>query len=240
MNLSKKPFSDISIPDSDIGQAIDFFAPKITERRLNRLKIILNNRSNFIVPVMEDLYQEQNAGAIVRTAECCGFQEVGIVERLNRYKMAPGIAKGAQKWVDKTFFDARYDDPMQLALQHYRDRGYALVGACPHSEGFTAETLPLNKPLAIFFGAEKMGLHSDLKSNMDNFVSIPMRGFTESYNVSVSAAIILQTLRQRLEELQTPYLLDEPYKQSLLLKWIIQSIPKGKEQLVRWQLEMTQ
>lgn len=239
MNLPKKPFSEFSIPDERVEEAIDFFAPKITERRLNRLTNILDDRSNYVIPVMEDLYQEQNAGAIVRTAECCGFQEVGIIERLNRYKMAPGIAKGAQKWVDKTFFDTRYDEPMKLALEHYKERGYTLVGACPHSDGYTAETLPLNKPMAIFFGAEKMGLHPDLHKSMDTFVSIPMRGFTESYNVSVSAAIILQTLRQRLEEMEIPYLLDDHYKRSLLVKWIIQSIPKGKEFLKRWENEIT-
>lgn len=235
MNLSKKPFSEFSIPDDLVADAIDFFAPKITENRLNRLVRTLDMRSNYVIPVMEDLYQEQNAGAIVRTAECCGFQEVGIIERLNRYKMAPGIAKGAQKWVDKTFFDTRYDDPMKLALEHYKDRGYTLVGACPHSSGHTVETLPLDQPLAIYFGAEKMGLHPDLHKSMDTFVSIPMRGFTESYNVSVSAAIILQTLRQRLEGMDLPYLLDENHKRSLLIKWIIQSIPKGSEQLKQWQ-----
>jgi tRNA (guanosine-2'-O-)-methyltransferase len=229
MNLRKKRFSEISIDD-----ALTHFSQRITPERLQRLTDVLSMRSNYVVPVMEDLFQEQNAGAIVRTAECCGFQEVGIIERNNIYKLASGIAKGAQKWVDVSVYDAQHNAPMIDVVQAYKNRSFRLVGACPHSKGYTAETLPLNQPIALFFGAEKKGLHDDLRNQMDDFVAIPMRGFTESYNVSVSAAIILQTIRQRLEVSKIPFLLSEEERKILLLEWVIRSIPKGEEVFSHW------
>lgn len=229
MNLRKKRFSDISIDD-----ALAYFMPRISERRLQRLTETLQLRSRYVVPVMEDMFQEQNAGAVVRTAECCGFQEVGIIERNNAYKMASGIAKGAQKWVDTSIFDARFDAPLNSVVDHYRAAGYRLVGACPHSDGHQPETLPIDKPLAVFFGAEKMGLHPQLREQMDAFVAIPMRGFTESYNVSVSAAIVLQQIRQRLEDSGQPFLLNDEERKHVLLEWIIHSIPRGAESFAFW------
>ncbi len=229
MNLRKKRFSEISIDD-----ALLHFSQRITPERLQRLKDVLSLRSNYVVPVMEDLYQEQNAGAIVRTAECCGFQEVAIIERLNSYKLASGIAKGAQKWIDVSVYDAQFDTPMEQVVQAFKNKSFRLVGACPHSNGYVAETLPLDRPIALFFGAEKKGLHEDIRSQMEDFVAIPMRGFTESYNVSVSAAIILQTIRQRLEASDVSFLLPESDRKELLLEWIIRSIPRGEDVFSHW------
>ena len=229
MRLRKKLFDQIPVND-----AIDYFSSEISQQRLEKLKAVLKNRSRFIIPVMEDLYQEQNAGAIIRSADCCGFQEVGIIELNNTYTLAPGIAKGAQKWVDTRIFDAENSNPMMEAVNYYRENGYLLVGACPHEDDFSSQTLPIDKPIALFFGAEKMGLHDDLRNQMDSFVSIPMRGFTESYNVSVSAAILLQSLRQRLEVSSIDFQMPHLEKQSVLLEWIIRSMPKGPERLNRW------
>ena len=230
MTRRKNLFNEIPVEE-----ALANFIGRITPERLRRLESVLEKRSRFVVPVMEDLFQEQNAGAIIRTAECCGFQEVGVIELNNAYKLAPGIAKGAQKWVDARIFDSSLPNAIGSSIEFYRKAGYRLVGACPHSSEYRPDNLPLDRPVALFFGAEKMGLHKDIKSEMEDFVAIPMRDFTESYNVSVSAAIILQELRQRLERsVESDYLLPTDEHRALLLQWVIRSMPNGMEQLRIW------
>jgi tRNA (guanosine-2'-O-)-methyltransferase len=230
MTRRKNLFDEIPVEE-----ALENFSGRITPERLRRLESVLEKRSRFVVPVMEDLYQEQNAGAIIRTVECCGFQELGIIELNNKYKLAPGIAKGAQKWVDARIFDSSLPNALGAAIDHYRNKGYRLTGACPHNKGYRPDNLPLDRPVALFFGAEKMGLHPDIRAEMEDYVAIPMRGFTESYNVSVSAAIILQELRQRLERSEGPdYLLPADEHRALLLQWVIRSMPGGMEQLRLW------
>ncbi|MCC5916260.1 MAG: RNA methyltransferase [Cryomorphaceae bacterium] len=230
MTRRKNQFDKIPV---DI--ALSHFLEKISPERRKRLQSVLALRSRYIVPVMEDIFQKQNAGAIIRTADCTGFQEVGIIEINNRYSLAPGIAKGAQKWVDTRIFDQGYADPKMEAIDYYRQKGFRLVGACPHTHQYSPKNLPLDKPVALFFGAEKEGLHPIIKSEMDDFVAIPMRGFTESYNVSVSAAIILQSLRQRLEHIGLEnFQIPAVEQREILLQWVIRSIPKGVEQLDLW------
>jgi tRNA/rRNA methyltransferase len=160
-----------------------------------------------------------NTSAVVRTCEVFGVQQAHIIEERFGKRLDAKIAMGAQKWVD--IF--RYEDT-QSCLQSLRSKGYQIVATSPHKEAFSLETFDISKKSAFFFGTEKDGLSQEVLSTADTFLTIPMVGFTESLNISVSAAIILQQLTSRLRSSQVDWRLSEEEKTDILIAWMKKSI----------------
>jgi tRNA (guanosine-2'-O-)-methyltransferase len=175
-------------------------------------------RTRHLTVVLENVYQEHNASAILRTCDCFGIQELHVIEKNNQYKVQRDIALGAGRWVDMYNFDTG-ESPTTECLQKLKNKGYKIIATSPHTEEETINTLELDQPVALVFGTERQGISEEVKSNADGFVRIPMYGFTESFNVSVSVAITLNTLRQRLEESQIDWKLNFDEQTRLKLKW---------------------
>ena len=176
----------------------------ITESRKERFLDVISRRTNHFTLAMEDVFQMHNTSAVVRTCEVFGVQQAHIIEERFGKRLDAKIAMGAQKWVD--IF--RYEDT-QSCLQSLRSKGYQIVATSPHKEAFSLETFDISKKSAFFFGTEKDGLSQEVLSTADTFLTIPMVGFTESLNISVSAAIILQQLTSRLRSSQVDWRLSE-------------------------------
>jgi tRNA (guanosine-2'-O-)-methyltransferase len=196
----------------------------VTENRLGVFKQVLAQRTRYITVLLEDIYQSQNASAVLRTCDCTGIQDVHIVEDRNPYEINRDVALGSDQWLTLHYYKNR-EDPIYKAVEDLRGRGYRIVATSPHKEGSTPESFDLQKgKAALMFGTELKGLSDRSLELADEYIQIPMAGFTESYNISVSAAIVLYTLRKRLEASSISWGLGKEEKQSLLLNWLRNSV----------------
>jgi tRNA (guanosine-2'-O-)-methyltransferase len=201
----------------------------VTEQRFALFKQILDKRTRHMTVLLEDIYQSQNASAVLRTCECLGIQDVHIVEQRNEYDINPDVALGSNQWLSMHYYNHSQDN-IEDAVNTLRKNGYRIVATSPHTEGNTPEDFDLEKgKAALMFGTELNGLTAEALSMADEYIQIPMVGFTESYNISVSAAVILYTLRIKLEQSGLNWRLPEMEKQELLLQWLRKSIKMAKK-----------
>lgn len=199
---------------------IEHLSGFVTGNRLSIFRHVLERRTRYITVLLEDIYQPQNASAVLRTCDCTGIQDVYIVEERNRYQVNPEVALGSSQWLSFHFYPQTAE-----AVASLKRMGYRIVATSPHLGGPTPDAFDLGKGKAAFlFGTELDGLTEKALGLAGETIRIPMAGFTESYNISVSAAIILYTLRQRLEVSELPWGLGEEEKSELLLEWLRTSV----------------
>lgn len=192
----------------------------ISENKAERFTEVLDHRTRYLTVVLENIYQAQNASAVIRTAECLGVQDVHIIDQFNNYNLNPDVVVGSSKWVDVKKYRRKEQDNTANCFSELKSRGYKVIATSPHEDDFFPETLPLDQPVAIVFGNEKEGISDYTKKNADGFLRIPMHGFTESYNISVSAAISLYTLTQRIRSEIKEWKLSDEEKDVIRYKWM--------------------
>lgn len=203
---------------------ISHLSEYVTENRLALFKRVLSERTRYITVILEDIYQSQNASAVLRTCDCTGIQDIHIVEEHNEYDINRDVALGSDQWLSLNYYNEG-EDNIQRAVAELKSRGYRIVATSPHKEGTTPESFDLRKgKAALMFGTELNGLTDRALKLADEYILIPMTGFTESYNISVSAAIILYTLRKGLEGSSLQWRIGEEEKSELLLNWLRTSI----------------
>lgn len=192
----------------------------ITERRSNLIDQVLNNRTRYLTVVLEDIYQTHNASAVLRTCDCFGIQDVYIIENRNKYRLNPDVTLGSDKWLD-LFRYRKYDNNSLEAINHLKNKGYRIVATMPRSDSRSIDEFDIGRgKAAIFFGTELTGLSDNIIQNADERIFIPMFGFTESFNLSVSAAIILYNLTNRLRRTSIEWHLTFQEKTEQKIKWI--------------------
>lgn len=201
----------------------------ITPERKALFERIANQRTYYLSIAIEDIYQERNASAVVRSAECFGIQRVHIIENYHTYRLAKGIAKGADKWVDIHIHDQKDQNNTANCLQQLRAAGYRLVAASPHKNDCLIHELPLDQPMAFIMGGEKQGISTTAMHMAEAFVKIPIYGFTESYNISVAAAIILYECSQRLRQSNIPWRLSREQQLDKCIQWALKSLKKSQQ-----------
>lgn len=206
----------------------------ITEDRKATFKRVLANRTKHFTVVVEDIYQPHNASALIRTCDIFGIQELYSTERLHPFTVSTHVAKGSHKWVDVFSFNNPDVDNTEVAINKMREKRYQIIATSPHYGSDTPLDFDISKPSAIFFGTEKEGLSKNIIEKADGFIKIPMHGFTESLNISVSAAIILQTLSYRLRESNINWQLTDEEKFELELKWTKKTIKNHHMLIERW------
>jgi tRNA (guanosine-2'-O-)-methyltransferase len=207
---------------------LEYLQGFMSEKRAETFKKVLEDRTKHFTVVLEDIYQAHNSSAVVRTCDIFGVQEVYTTHRLHPFKISSLVAKGSDKWVDVFPFKDYNTDNTQLAIDAMREKGYQIIATSPHYGSTTPLEFDITKPSALFFGAEKEGLSKNIIDQADGFIKIPMYGFTESLNISVSVAIILQTLSQRLRKSNINWHLSEEEKFALELKWTIKTVKDSK------------
>lgn len=178
-------------------QLLEYLGTFVSAHKKKRIDQVLVNRTRFLTVVLEDIYQPHNASAVLRSCECLGIQDVHIIENRNVYQVNPEVALGATKWLSLARYSER-DDNTQHCLEGLQKKGYRLVAATPHRDDCLVDDLPVDQPLAVIFGTEEKGLSEYALEVADTYVKIPMYGFTESFNISVSAALVLRELSRRL------------------------------------------
>lgn len=191
----------------------------LTENRKERFANVLRYRTNHITIAIEDVYQLHNTSAVMRSCEVFGIQELHVVEQKFGKRIDTEIAMGAQKWVDIN----RYNS-MQSCIDTLRQKGYQIIATTPHNDSCMLQDFDVAQKSAIFFGTEKEGLSKEVIDQADGCIKIPMVGFTESLNISVSAAIIIQDITNRLRQTSIKWqLTDEEVLEKRLL-WAKNSI----------------
>ncbi len=204
------------------GYLKDFISP---ERKALFEQIILN-RTRYISVVLEDIYQPHNASAVLRTCDCFGIQDIHVIENQNKYQVNPDVALGSSQWVNIIKHNSQENNTLS-AIQHLKSKGYRIVATTPHINNVTLDKLNLDEgKIAFFFGTEMHGLSQTMLSHADSYLKIPMFGFTESFNISVSASIILHHLTHKLHQSKLNWQLSEFEKELVQHQWLKRTIKK--------------
>jgi tRNA (guanosine-2'-O-)-methyltransferase len=207
---------------------IEYLSGFLTNERLSLFNKVLSYRTNYLTIVLEDFYQTQNTSAAIRTADCFGIQNVHIIENKNVFQVNPNVVRGSTNWVTVNRYNTgEMNTP--AAFQKLRKEGYRIVVATPHDHDVALENFDLKKgKAAIVFGCERPGLTHFAEDHADEYMKIPMVGFTESLNVSVSVAVVLHHLTYELRRKnKISWQLTEEEKQKVLLNWLRTSIKRA-------------
>jgi len=202
---------------------VHFAEDWLSEHKKTRFAEILNQRTRQLTVVLENIFQPHNASAVIRSCDAFGLQDLHVIERSNPFRPNKEIALGSERWISLH----RHPRSSSCVAQLQQD-GFALVATSPHTEMELAD-LPVDRPLALLFGEEEPGLSEELMEAADHRVRIPMRGFAESFNISVSVALCLYDLSTRLRRERQDWGLSEDDKRRLELDWCRQSITNAEE-----------
>lgn len=182
-------------------------------------------RTRHISVVLEDIYQSHNASAVLRSCDCFGVQDVHVVEARNPFNPAGDVAVGSSKWVDYY----RYNS-IQDVYRNLHAKGYRIVATLPHENDTMIGDLDISQPTALVFGTELTGLTQEAIDGADAYVKIPMYGFTESFNISVCAALSLFSLTERMRRDTTlQWRLSDDDLLDLKLHWAMQAVKDGEK-----------
>lgn len=202
----------------------------LTERRRDLFDRVLLERTNHITVAVEDVYQLHNTSAVIRSCESFGVQNLHVIEEVNVKRIDREIAMGAQKWVD-----VYRQTSAKECIHSLKAQGYRIVATTPHQKAHRLEDFDITQKAAIFFGRETQGLSDDVLEAADDFIYIPMVGFTESLNISVSAAITLQHVMTQLKASDVSWQLSELEVFEKKLEWTKKMIKDVDRIIERWE-----
>jgi tRNA (guanosine-2'-O-)-methyltransferase len=211
---------------------LEFLENILTENRKERFLNVLKNRTRHFTVAVEDVFQMHNTSAVMRSCEVFGIQELNVIEQRFGKRIDKEIAMGAQKWVDINAFDN-----ISSCLDNLKSRGYQIIATTPHENDCLLDDFDISRPSALFFGTERDGLSDEILKRADGFLKIPMVGFTESLNISVSAAIIIQNLTERLRKSSIQWQLSEDEIIEKRLQWAKNTIKDIKRIEARYYSE---
>lgn len=184
---------------------------------------LVKNRTRHICVVLEDVFQSHNASAVLRSCDCFGVQDVHVIEDRNRYAPNSDVSMGSDKWVDY------YKHPnIRQTYDELRAKGYRIVATLPHENDTMITDLDISRPTALVFGTELTGLTKEAVDYADAYVKVPMYGFTESFNISVCAALSLFCLTEKMRaDASIHWQLGEEDQLVLKLYWSMQVVHDG-------------
>ncbi len=212
---------------------IEKLSSVINDERFVRLEEVLDQRTRYLTVVLDDIYLPQNASAVIRTSKCIGIQDIHIIEERNQHKTNRDVVKGSSKWMDLH----RHESARTECIENLKQQNYKIVAMTLSEDSIPLEELPINEKLSLCFGCEDTGLHKEIENNADYKVQIPITGFTQSYNLSVSAGISLYYLMYKIKETNQNWQLTKEEKEKLLIKWLSKSTPAGKILLDKYKEE---
>jgi tRNA (guanosine-2'-O-)-methyltransferase len=216
-------------------ELVKYLSGFVTENRLKRFEEVLQHRTRHLTVVLEDIYQPHNAAAVLRSCDCFGIQDVHVIENQNKFEANPDVELGSLKWLTIHKYNSK--DPStplgmtmpgvtEQCITSLKKNGYKIIVTSPHKNDCSIEELDITKKTALFFGTEMRGATPVAFEQADGFVKIPMVGFTESLNISVSAAVSLFTLSSRLKRSSIDWKLSEDEETEIRLAWLRNTIQK--------------
>lgn len=197
----------------------------VSERRKARLKEVLDERTNHLTIVLEDVYQSHNFSAVLRSADIFGIQSINFIENRNKYKISEDVSMGSTQWLTLNRFQ-KHENNTKACLTDLKAKGYKIVATSLHKNSVTLQELNITQPIALVFGTELTGITQDVEDMADEFVKLPMYGFTESFNISVCAALCMYELSTRIRKELPNFRLSELEKKDIYPEWLKASIRK--------------
>ncbi len=208
-------------------QLIKHLSDFITKERIELLNNNLKQRTNHLAIVLEDIFHSQNASAVLRTADCFGVQNIHIIENKNNYNTHPNISLGSGKWLTETFYNKKKNNT-EDCLKNLKKDGYKIIATSPHKAKSIYDINIKKEKVALLFGTEQEGLSCLALEMADEKVKIPMYGFSESYNISVAAALCMQVIISKIREHNIAWQLSEEEKDEVMLNWLRNSIKESE------------
>jgi tRNA (guanosine-2'-O-)-methyltransferase len=198
----------------------DHLSQFVSDHKREFVEKVLSQRTRYVTVVLENIYQSQNASAVLRTAECLGLQDVHIVENTAKYQLNVRVLKGSDKWLNLQRYRDKNVNNTEVCFKRLKEKGYHILVADPSDDGIAIDDIDVaENKLAVVFGNELRGASDYALQHCDQKVKIPMFGFTESLNISVSVAISLNTLLSKLRSREMPFHLSEDEKSLIRLNW---------------------
>lgn len=221
-------------------ELIEHLRAQLTERRRRRMDEVLARRTRWITVVLEDIFQPHNASAVLRSCECFGVQSVHVAEDRNDYTISRDVALGASRWIDLERWRADEGRTIEACCDDLVRRGYRLVATTPREDAVALEDFDVAAgPVALMFGTELDGLTPPALARASEALHIPMQGFTESLNISVSAALVLRELTARLRASGADWPLTEQERREVQLRWLRRSMKRSDDIIERYIAERT-
>ncbi len=208
-------------------ELLEFLLGFISENRCEKFANIIPHRTRHITVALENIFQPHNASAVLRSCDCFGVQDVHIIENSNTYEVNPDVALGSSKWLNLHHYNAAENNTFEC-IQHLKASGYRVIATTPHQHDVTIDELDLTQKTALLFGTEMDGLSNLAMEHADGFVKIPMFGFTESFNISVSAALCLYEVTKRMRQLNIDWPLSEEEKVEVQIAWVKQTLKRAE------------
>jgi len=209
---------------------INYLKPFATEERQKRFEDVIAHRTKHISVVLEDIFQSHNTSAVLRSCECFGIQDVHIIENEHVFNVNPDIALGSSKWLDIHHYNSDGNNTVKC-IDTLKEKGYKVIATTPHEKSVCIEDLDLTQKTALLFGTELKGLSQTALDNADSYVRIPMYGFTESLNISVTVAVSMFYLSRKLRNSSIDYKLSPEDNTNTLLLWYKNTI-KSADMLI--------
>ncbi len=208
---------------SEQKKLIDYLSRFVTPERRKRFEDVIKNRTRYITIALEDIYQPHNTSAVLRSCDCFGIQDVHIIENKNAFAVNPDIALGASKWLSiKQYNKSETNTPD--CIKHLKSKGYKIVATSLHTQAIDIRDLDVSQKMALLFGTEKEGLSPYALEHADIHVKFPMYGFTESFNISVCAALSLFYLTEKIKNQQLKWPLHKAERYPLIIQWLKNTI----------------
>ncbi|MFN3918539.1 MAG: TrmH family RNA methyltransferase [Flavobacteriales bacterium] len=201
----------------------EYILSLVTENKRALFEEVLKNRTRHVTTVLENTFQTHNASAVLRTAECFGIQDVHIIENKFKYSINPQITLGSAKWIN-----LYKHNTVAECYKNLKDKGYTIYATLPGDRSKALYECEISSPIALVFGTEKEGLSKEAIELADTFLHIPMYGFTESFNVSVSAAMCAYDITTRLRNSEINWQLSKNETKELRYQWAKKSVTKSK------------
>lgn len=209
--------------------------PMLTDDRIQRIEAVLDARMDGLTAAIEDLHDPHNGAAAIRSLEAFGISTLHVTEAAEEFRFSPAVTIGCEKWIDI----ARHPDFPRCA-QALRAAGFALYAACPDAD-LDIDTIDVHAPAAVIFGNEHRGLTDQAIALCDHRISIPMHGFTRSFNLSVSVAVTMHRLAaRRRQALGRPGDLDARKRDLLRARWYALTVRGAEAILARYVSRKTQ
>jgi len=221
-------------------ELLEYLMSFISEERKERFDNVLANRTRHVTIAMENSTDGHNTSAVMRSCECFGVQDIHVIENGSYIKPAKNVTNGAYKWLTINRYSETENNTL-ACIQSLRSKGYRIVATTPHIFDKAVHELDISKPVALFFGQERDGISEILMQEADEFAIIPMQGFSESFNVSVAASIMLYDLTQRLRaNTSTSWKLTDEEIIEIKKDWTLKSIFRPELLIRRFQDEKHQ
>ena len=216
----------MSILTHEIAEYLKEFV--VNERR-ELFEAKIKERTQHLTIVLENIFQGRNISASIRSADCFGIQDVHIIENDNFFNDDSEVSMGAEKWITTKRYN-QYKHNSIEAIKKLRAEGYQIIATTPHETDCSLYDLDITeKKIALFFGSEIKGCSKQTLELADKKMKIPMYGFTESYNISVSVSLSLQHLTYKMRKSDINWGLPMDQQNKVMLQWLRKSIKAAPE-----------